>query len=71
MDGKYIVDLRACSVELNKIQKWIKSHPFDSNAKYLISYAVIKASGTIEHILNLVSNYGTSSLITFYKYQHV
>ena len=37
-----------CYDELNKITKWIKENPIDSNVKFLVSYAVIKASGTIE-----------------------
>lgn len=54
MNGKYISDLRNCSIELKQIQKWIKNNPFDSNVKYLISYAVIKASGTIERVLKSI-----------------
>lgn len=54
MNGRYISDLRDCSIELNKIKTWINSNPFDSNARYLISYSVIKASGTIERILKSI-----------------
>ena len=54
MNGRYIADLRECSIELNQIQKWIKSHPFDSNVRYLISYSVVKASGTIERVLKSI-----------------
>lgn len=51
MDGRYIPDLRDCSIELRAIQKWIGRNRFDSNVKYLIAYSVIKASGTIERVL--------------------
>ena len=51
MDGRYIPDLRDCSIELRAIQKWISRNRFDSNVKYLISYSVVKASGTIERVL--------------------
>jgi hypothetical protein len=54
MDGRYLSDLRDCSIELNRIKSWINSNPFDSNVRYLISYSVIKASGTIERILKSI-----------------
>jgi len=47
MDGRYIPDLRDCSVELRAIQKWISRNRFDSNVKYLI------ASTTCYHDLSL------------------
>lgn len=51
MNGNYEQKLDACSNELNHIQAWINRNPIDSNVKYLTSYAVIKASGTIEQVL--------------------
>ena len=51
MDGRYISDLRDCSIELRAIQAWISGHRFDSNVKYLIAYSVVRASGTIERVL--------------------
>ena len=37
-----------CGLELSGIKTWIDSHPMDTNVRYLVSYSVIKASGTIE-----------------------
>ena len=51
MDGKYQNYLSDCSTELNKIKLWIDSNKLHSNIQYLVSYAVIKASGTIEYTL--------------------
>lgn len=51
MNGRYIADLRDCSIELRKIKTWIKANIFDSNVRFLTSYAVIRASGTIERVL--------------------
>ena len=51
MNGKYIQELRDCEVEIMHIQQWIKKNVLDSNVRYLTSYAVIKACGTIEYVL--------------------
>lgn len=51
MNGDNIQLLRDCDLELNKISNWIDNHKLDSNIKYLVSYAVIKSCGTIEHVL--------------------
>lgn len=51
MNGDNTQLLRDCDLELNKISTWIDTHKLDSNIKYLVSYAVIKSCGTIEHIL--------------------
>lgn len=40
-----------CKIELENIRQWINSNPFHSNVRYLVSYAVVKASGTIEIVL--------------------
>lgn len=50
MDGKYLDDLNDCTLELKKIKKWIDKNKLDSNVKYLVNYAVIKSSGTIETV---------------------
>ena len=44
--------------ELDNIRKWINAgNQFDSKTRYLISYAVIKASGTVEVIFkNMIYN---------------
>ena len=47
MNGDYSLILRDCRIELENIQRWITANPMDSNVRYLTSYAVIKASGTI------------------------
>ncbi len=51
MDGKYQTPLVDCTNELDKIKLWIDSNKLHSNIQYLVSYAVIKASGTIEYIM--------------------
>ncbi len=51
MNGENIELLHDCDIELKKISIWIESHKLDSNIKYLVSYAVIKSCGTIEHVL--------------------
>lgn len=50
MDGSYRQILYDCKVELNNIQQWITNNILDSNVRYLTSYAVIKACGTIEYV---------------------
>lgn len=40
-----------CKLELDNIRVWINSNPLHSNVRYLVSYAVVKASGTIEIVL--------------------
>lgn len=44
-------DIRAlddCSMEIDNINKWIDKNQLDSNVRYLVSYAVVKSSGTLE-----------------------
>ncbi len=48
MNGNYERLLQDCAVELNSIQQWIANHNLDSNVRFLTSYSVIKACGTIE-----------------------
>lgn len=43
-----------CELELNEIKKWINKNIIDSNVKYLVSYSVIKACGTIEIVLKSI-----------------
>lgn len=43
-----------CELELNEIKKWIDKNLIDSNVKYLVSYSVIKACGTIEIVLKSI-----------------
>lgn len=54
MNGDYSLILRDCKIELENIQRWITANPMDSNVRYLTSYAVIKASGTIENVLKRI-----------------
>ena len=51
MNGSYLQVIDDCEIELNHIQQWISNHLLDSNVKYLTSYAVVKACGTIENVL--------------------
>lgn len=44
-DTRFIDD---CRDELTKIETWINKNPLDSNVKFLVAYAVVKSSGTIE-----------------------
>lgn len=48
--------LDATSHELKEIRKWINAdkNKFDSKTRYLISYSVIKASGTIEVVFKKI-----------------
>lgn len=48
MNGSYERLLQDCTIELNNIQQWISNHNLDSNIRFLTSYSVIKACGTIE-----------------------
>lgn len=50
MNGKYLSDITNCKYELNNIKKWIDNNKLDSNVRFLVSYAVIKACGTTEVI---------------------
>lgn len=54
MNGSYSQALRDCQVELNSIQQWIVNNTFHSNVRYLTSYAVIKACGTIEYVFKQI-----------------
>ena len=54
MNGDYSLIFRDCRIELENIQIWITANPMDSNVRYLTSYAVIKASGTIENVLKRI-----------------
>lgn len=51
MNGENIQALEDCQREILKIEDWINHHQLDSNIKFLVSYAVIRASGTIEAVL--------------------
>lgn len=51
MNGENIQALEDCQREILKIEDCINHHQLDSNIKFLVSYAVIKASGTIEAVL--------------------
>ena len=51
MNGENIQALDDCQREILKIEDWINHNQLDSNINFLVSYAVIKASGTIEAVL--------------------
>lgn len=48
MNIQYQQKIDDCNNELSAIKKWISKNPIDANIKYLVSYSVVKASGTIE-----------------------
>ncbi|MEZ7744260.1 HEPN domain-containing protein [Gemella sanguinis] len=48
MNDEQIRILDDCEKELEKIKEWIKENKFHSNVKFLVSYAVVKSSGSIE-----------------------
>ena len=54
MNGNYERLLQDCAIELNSIQQWIVNHNLDSNVRFLTSYSVIKACGTIEIVLKQI-----------------
>lgn len=51
MNGDNLKALDDCKTEIGNIRSWIDKNQLDSNIKYLVSYAVIKACGTIEFVL--------------------
>lgn len=54
MNGNYRQTLRDCEVELNSIKQWIDSNRLDSNVRFLTSYSVIKACGTVEYVFKQI-----------------
>lgn len=58
MNGEFLQMLMDTKEELNSIRKWINAgNQFDSKTRYLISYSVVRASGTVEVIFkNIVYN---------------
>ena len=46
--------IQDCRDDIIKIQDWIRNNPFDSNVKFLVSYAVVKSSGTIEIVFKRI-----------------
>ena len=54
MNGDYRQTVRDCEVELNSIQQWIHSNRLDSNVRFLTSYSVIKACGTVEYVFKQI-----------------
>ena len=48
---RYIND---CFDELDKIKNWIDKNRLDTNVKFLVAYAVVKASGTIEIVFKSI-----------------
>ena len=51
MNGTNVSLLDDCRRELNGISRWIGSNAMHSNVRFLVSYAVIKSCGSIEHVL--------------------
>lgn len=50
MSGEHQQKVDDCKLELDKIKKWINQNRMDSQVRYLVCYAVIRTSGTIEVI---------------------
>ena len=59
MNGELLQMITDTKEELKSIRQWINAgNQFDSKTRYLISYSVIKASGTVEVIFkNIIYNY--------------
>ena len=53
-DEKRILD--DCDLEIKNIKTWIDNNKLDSNVKFLVAYAVIKASGSIELVFKSMIN---------------
>lgn len=53
-DEKRILD--DCDLEIKNIKTWIDNNKFDSNVKFLVAYAVVKASGSIEIVFKSMIN---------------
>lgn len=58
MNGELLQMITDTKEELKSIRQWINAgNQFDSKTRYLISYSVIKASGTVEVIFkNIIYN---------------
>lgn len=50
MKEAYNIRLSDCQQEIDRISDWISRNKLDSNVRYLVFYAVIKACGTIEAV---------------------
>lgn len=56
MNEEEIRVLDDCDTEIKMIKEWIDNNKLDSNVKFLVSYAVIKASGSIEIVFKSMIN---------------
>ena len=54
MNSELLRSISDCSDEIEKIKKWIDKNPMDTLVKYLVSYAVVKSSGTIEIVFKSI-----------------
>lgn len=52
INNKNILD--DCNSDLKKIKDWIDNNPLDSKVKYLVQYAIIKSSGSIERVFKSI-----------------
>ena len=48
MNDNYQRIINSCKYDIDKIKEWIDKHLTDSLIQYLVPYAVVRASGTIE-----------------------
>ena len=47
MNDEHRRSIDDCYDEIKSIKKWIDNNPLHSNIRYLVSYSVVKSSGTI------------------------
>lgn len=57
--------LNDCITELNEIESWIDSNKLHSNVRYLVSYSIMKSSGSIEVVFKqMISDFLGESVKT-------
>lgn len=53
-----------CEREIVKIKKWIEKNKLHSNVKFLVSYAIVKSSGSIEVVFkSMIHNFLSTNCI--------
>ena len=64
MNDDQIRILDDCEIELRKIKDWIQKNPTHINVKYLVSYAIVKSSGSIEIVFkSMIHNFLSTNCI--------
>ena len=54
MNDEHRRHIADCRDELAKIKEWIDKNSLDTNVKFLVAYAVVKSSGTIEIVFKSI-----------------